>query len=513
MPSNWQTFPVEFRGGLISNMSPLQQGTNAVGSATFLQNFEPSKEGGYKKILGFEKYISGQVSGTGDILGIKTVEGGKVVVARSSGSGTAYYINSGESWSLIDTAANVGNKVRSAVFNFNGDKKAFFVDGINAPAVFDTSTDNITFLTSAPSDVIGAKHVAVFQDAVFVAKGNKVTFSVPYDESDYSVANGAGTINVGSDITGLTVFRDTLFVFSRDKIQRINGTSVADFVLNPVAESIGCIDGDTIQEVGGDVMFLGPDGLRLLSATERFNDFGLAVASSPIEKDMLRLINQNQSFSSVVIRGKAQYRLFAYSPTLSSTASEGLIATKFSDQGAESVQWATTKGIKVSASDSSYVGSGEVVLFGNSDGYIYRMETGASFDGENIEAIYNSPFMPINDPQIRKTFYKLTLSVDIQGTFDATVSLDLEMFKVKNYNSTVNPPAVRLQSSSAGVFIYGASNTLYGTALYGAELDKVYNTQIIGSGNTLSFRVEDNSTNPSFSLDTAIFEYSNNDRI
>ena len=52
MATQWQTFPIEFRGGLISNLSPLQHGTNAVGSATILQNFEANKEGGYSKIRG-----------------------------------------------------------------------------------------------------------------------------------------------------------------------------------------------------------------------------------------------------------------------------------------------------------------------------------------------------------------------------------------------------------------------------------------------------------------------------
>ena len=54
----WQTYPVEFRGGLITNLSPLQQGANAPGSARILRNFEPSVEGGYRRIEGFDKYDS-----------------------------------------------------------------------------------------------------------------------------------------------------------------------------------------------------------------------------------------------------------------------------------------------------------------------------------------------------------------------------------------------------------------------------------------------------------------------
>jgi hypothetical protein len=68
MATQWQTFPIEFRGGLISNLSALQQGTNAVGSATILQNMEPNKEGGYTKIRGFEKYSTTTVPGSGPIL-------------------------------------------------------------------------------------------------------------------------------------------------------------------------------------------------------------------------------------------------------------------------------------------------------------------------------------------------------------------------------------------------------------------------------------------------------------
>ena len=41
MADGLQTYPFEFRGGLISNLSPLQQGTQAPGSARLLKNFEP----------------------------------------------------------------------------------------------------------------------------------------------------------------------------------------------------------------------------------------------------------------------------------------------------------------------------------------------------------------------------------------------------------------------------------------------------------------------------------------
>lgn len=513
MPTAWSTFPVEFRGGLISNMSPLQQGVNAVGSATFLQNFEPSKEGGYKKILGYEKYIDATVTGTGLMLGVKVVNPTKVIAVRENSSVSEYYINVGSSWSSIGTASSLGGKVRGVDFNFNGTHKIFFVDGVNSPAVFEDDTDTLSFPAGYPSDVVGAEHVAVYKNHVFVAKGPNLAFSAPYDETDFTSTLGGGVINVGHTITGLIVFRDQLIIFSRNKIQRLVGSSVADFQLVPIADDIGCIAADTIQEVGGDVMFLGPDGLRLLSATERIGDFGLGLASAPIEKDFKRFMSLSSSFSSIVLRGKAQYRTFGYITSDAQKDAKGYIGTKFSDQGSSNIQWAETKGIQAYVADGRYVPDQEVTVFANNDGYVYKLESGSSFNGSSIEAIYESPFMPIDDPQLRKSIYKMSLYVDTIGTFNVDVDFNFDLYKIKNYNDQVQPPTITLQSSSTGVSIYGVSSSLYGTSSYGTELDKLYNTPVIGSGKTFSFRIEDNSTNPSFSLDTAVFEYATYDRM
>ena len=54
----WKTYPIEFKGGLVSNLSLLQQGINAPGSARILKNFEPSIQGGYRRVLGYAKYDS-----------------------------------------------------------------------------------------------------------------------------------------------------------------------------------------------------------------------------------------------------------------------------------------------------------------------------------------------------------------------------------------------------------------------------------------------------------------------
>lgn len=516
MPTQWQTFPVEFRGGLISNLSPLQQGVNAVGSATILQNFEPSKEGGYKKVLGYTKFSSTVVPGEGVIKGVKVVNTTEVLAVRAqAGTGfSRYYIGTGTSWTLLGTSTLAGGKVRGVSYNFGSGHKLMFVDGANYPAILDDTTNTLSFLSS-PSDIQGASFIEVYKQTIFLAKGTNLIFSAPLSDTDFTAASGAGVINVGHEINGLRVFRDQLIIFSRNQIQRLVGNTSSDFQLVPITEDIGCAYPDTIQEVGGDIMFLAPDGFRLLSATERIGDFGLEIASAPISKDATRFLNSSTEFSSLVLREKAQYRVFSSDVAISQDNSSGLIATKFSDQGASRIEWSTLKGFKILCCDGRYLPSGsqgEVTIFANDDGYVYRLESGSSRDGENINAIFQSPFMPITDPQKRKTIYKMALYIDTIGTFEIEANFLFDLVAVANYNRDVRPPTIVVSNPSGLVYFYGGVGSVYGTATYGSEVDKVYDTPVIGSGKTFAFRIEDNSTNPSFTLDTAVFEFKEHDR-
>lgn len=593
MATQWQTYPLEFRGGLISNLSPLQQGINAVGSATILQNFEPDKNGGYSKLLGFEKYSTTTVPGTGPILALKVISSGRVVAARKvdssaittftatasvngatnsttalsvdgnsgtievgmtvSGTGisgtptvstvtdqntlvlssaqslsndvaltfkhldtpdlnkTAYYYSTGTTWTFMAKSASTnGGKARHTEFNLDGDDKVIFVDGTSYPAIYNTSGNTTTFLTSSnSSDISGAEHVAMFKKHAWYAKGNNLYFSAPSNVSNFGT--GSGAINVGQNVTGLTVFRDQLIVFTTDTIQKITGNTILDWSLSPITNKTGCINGDTIQEVGGDIIYLAPDGIRLLSATDRIGDFALDVASDTIHKDADTFLGTSNNFSSMIIRGKSQYRIFAYVSSELDSVAKGLIATKFIAQGSEGINWATTVGIKAHVSDSRYASDQETSMFANDDGYVYKMESGSSFDGDSIEAIYESPFMPIEDPQLRKTFYKMTLYITPTGT----TSIDLSMIYDFNSNTTIQPPTQTIASTGTSVFLYGASDAIYnasGGATYGGELDKIYNTNIIGSGKTVAIRISDFSTNATFTLDTAVLEYRQNDR-
>jgi hypothetical protein len=506
MPTAWETFPIKFEGGLITNMSRLDQGLQAPGSATLLQNFENSIEGGYKKILGYSKFSSTEVTGTGQVMGVIVAAEGKAIATRNG----KYYTSSGTTWTERATASSTGfTRIRHDKFNFDGTEKIVIVDGLNDPLFYSSADDSMTYDTSAPSDVTGSSHVVVFKNQVFFGKGNLLTFTAPYDPLSYEPGDGAGIINVGSVITGLVIFREQLIIFSIDRIQRLTGNTQADFKLQPITLNTGCLNADSIQEIGGDILYMGPDGIRFLSATEKNEDFALDLASEKIQKLMREFISMGTTYSSLVIRSKSQYRLFSFSPSLSREVSFGYTATKFSDQSVENIAWSKLVGIKVYDSDSKQYDDTEVILFVSDLGYVYRMETGGSFDGVPIPAIFETPYMPITDPRVRKTIYKHSLYTTIGGNFDLQISIRLDY----RNPGVIQPPSIYLNSVNVVGAVYGSPFSVYGSVVsYGGNEQNTYVNQVVGSGFTIALRYEDTSTNPSFSMGYAILEYTNNER-
>ena len=580
MADSWQTFPVEFKGGLLKNISPLQQGINAPGSATVLQNFEPSIEGGYRKIEGFSKADTNAITGSGLIRGLVRF-GGAVIAAR----GTHLYRSTGSGWTQITdstsfpastataavngatsntTALVVDNnngtilvgmvvtgtgisgtvtvqtvtdqntlvlssnqtlsnnvdltftekspnisgsgRVRFAEYNFTGTDKLFIVDGNGKPYIF-TGT-SLAQQTALSSDFAGADFVTVHLERLFVVIDTTIICSgaASATSDDFS---GSTSFEFDGTVTDIITFREQLIVFSQNGIKKLTGKTNSDFAILPITDDVGAIAPDTVQEVGGDVMFLAADGLRLLGATERIGDFSLAVVSKNIQPEFSKFTANSTSFSSITIREKSQYRIFGFNAGFTDDSALGIIGTQFASQGGEGMAWAETRGINSFVATSSYDSETEFIYFANDDGYVYRLESGNSFDGANIPATYESPFFPVNDPRLRKTFYKLILYTEPTGSVDTTVSLKLDFEKDIDFQ----PPSISFSSSASNTFFFNDPNAKFNTATYGsANTQSQFESQLIGSGFTAALNIVSNDSNPAFSLDSATLEYTTNER-
>lgn len=504
MATQWTTFPIKFEGGLTTNLGRLEQGLQAPGSATILQNYEPAVQGGYSRVLGYEKFSPVVLPGTGNVLSTIAVGTNEVLALRDS----VYYWGNGLGWTAKATLP-LTNVLRTThiSFNFDGTLKTVIVDGTNAPLLFNHDTDTLSYFVGAPAEVVGASRVTVFKNHVFYANGPLLTFSAPYEEGEFTPAKGAGVINVGNDITGIVVFREQLIIFSLNSIYRLGGNSIDDFILQSITANTGCLCGHTIQEIGGDLIYLGPDGLRYLSASERENDFGLVRASEKIQREIISVVNTNCFYSSVTVAEKNQYRLFNFVDNISDTDTEAFLGTKYSNQTADNISWAKLKGFKVYSMSKFQDRDTEFMVFGNSTGYIYRLEIGSSLDGKDIESIFETPYMPLNDPKVRKTVYKHTLYARPSGTLNITCNLKFDYAQPSSSQSPAFP--ITGGGSSA---VYGSVGSVYGAAVYGANTEEQYYNNTIGSGFVVAIRYYNKSTNPAYNLNFATLEFRQNER-
>ena len=94
--------------------------------------------------------------------------------------------------------------------------------------------------------------------------------------------------------------------------------------LQPVTREIGCLNGHTIQEVGGDIIFLGPDGLRTVAGTEKIGDVELGTISRQVQPRFEGLTDVDE-FDSVVIPDKTQYRIFFSNANITRSNTTGVM--------------------------------------------------------------------------------------------------------------------------------------------------------------------------------------------
>ena len=462
------------------------------GMALELENFEPDIRGGYRRINGYIKWNSNIVpqtsSASEEVLMSAFFPGNnKVIAARGE---KVFEAGTSGSWTEIDTGRTNANRYTFFRYNLAGTDHIIWADGANHATKYDGTTVTDINATGAPSNpkfVVGYKNAMFF--AGHTANTEELVFTAPFTDNDFNTANGAGAIRVDSTITGLFPFRDELYIFCEERIFRLVGNTIADFQMQPVTRDIGCLNNFTIQELAGDIIFLGRDGLRTVAATERNNDVELGTISSPI-KERFDGLTDIDEFVSLVVPGKTQYRLFLTDRSaVIPSRTRGIVAVR-KQQGYE---FSEIEGIQPACTDFTTTQGVSYVIHGGYDGYIYRQEQGNTFDGTAIIGRYRSPDMTMGDAGIRKNFQRVIINYAPTGV------LNSDLFLRYDYESpdAARPDAYPFDSSTV-VALYGTSK--YGTATYGGQSNPLVRQPVEGSGFAVAMRVVDNAESSPYTL-------------
>ena len=408
-----------------------------------------------------------------------------------------------ESWTVRDTGRTSAAKYHFERYNFDGNEKIICVDGVNAPVIFNTS---MAAADVSDSSVAGATVVAAYRNHMFYGGKSttpqEVVFSEPFNEDGFTSGQGAGSIKVDDTVVALKVFRDSLFIFCENRIFKLTGSSSSDFSVQPVTRNIGCINSFTVQEFAGDLIFLGPDGLRTVAATARIGDTELGTISKNIQTVFDENIKDAGSFDSVVIPDKTQYRIFFTKDGQGQTLSKGAICVLKK----EAFEFSETRGIQVACTDT-FVESGDViVLHGDTTGFIQRQESGNDFDGTAILGRYRSPDMSFGDSGIRKHMQRVIINYKPEADIDADLILRYDNEDTNSARPANYPLDTANVAAQYGSAIYSTESSAT-QFVYGGPTQPLVRQPVEGSGFSVALKVEDGGTTAPYSLKGFQLEY------
>lgn len=512
MADSLASFKVVCQGGLNTSRDVLSQGENSPGSAISMINYEPAITGGYRRISGYTNSY-GTVPGTGDVLGVCVAGGvqGGILACRAPASGTDYFYYWNpvtDAWVTITTPATVSmsgvTKIRFTKYNWGYDE-VIMTDGVNPAAVYNGTTYTQITDSNAPTapkiSHIFKKHMFLSGDS---SEPTNLWFSAPYDEYNFDPAAGAGVINVGFPIVAIKSFRDELYLFGANNIRKLAGNNIADFVLQEVTDDLGCLATDSVIEIGGDLLFLSQDGLRPISGTDKIGDVNLETVSKDIQSIFTDIVFDIdlEGLNAVVIRQKSQFRYF-----FKASDSQGIIGGfRPSQQGGIQFEYGQLLGIEATCADSGYLGQYEYVVHGDSLGRVHRQEIGNSFNGSNIFSLYQTPYLHMQDPEVRKIIHSVSTYLRAEG--DNTIVMSV-VYDYEDFN-TLSPTNYTLTTEGTAAYY---NEALYdSTATFDGNPSPVQRVNVSGSGRAVSIKYVTNDTNASHSIQGLVLTYGIGDR-
>jgi hypothetical protein len=542
MADRIQSYKVISAGGLNSNENHLDLAENAPGSATRLVNYEVSLYGGYRRINGYEPFddlhrtVGDETQAEGKVLCIALFKDDLydrtiAIAARKDLGANSYsvyrhipYVGwekvvTGNTRVMVDNFLNV-DLIRHVSFNFGDGNKMCFVDGVNAPIIYDgTNWVELTVSATGTTEDAGGDQllakpslVDVFENHLFFggAKANQaiICHSAPENPYNFTAAAGGGQLPVGFDVVQFKPFRDNLFIFGGNAIKKVTADLTAGFVLDQVTTNVGCIAANSVLEIGGDLVFLAPDGIRPVAGTSRIGDVELETISKSIQSLLVDLpvdYDLDALLTGVVIRTKSQLRYFVGDDGKLPQDSVGIIGGLRTSDQKLGWEFGELLGIRASCATSGYIGRTEYVLHGDYDGVVYRQEAGNSFDGREVVGIYSTPYFDFGDTEVRKILRKLNTYIRAEGPMEINIAVAYDWDDTK----TAKPPAYSQESKGAPVIYNGRNITYNGfNVTYGGAEKPIMTTDIQGSGYSVKVTYVTLGVNSPHSIQGMVFEFS-----
>jgi hypothetical protein len=498
-------------------------------------NFEGGITGGYRRISGYTKYgtLSPDGVGTSAVHSARSYFNGCVAFQN----GDVYWSQTGASWiqvnkntgdtfvdettlnglGVLSRTTGTRERYRLAEWHNGTEEEVYFVDtaGVNPVGRLvirdNAGTTEFKYQHTGDADwgvgnqrfpttiEVHAERLVVSGDPLFK---NELYYSDLLQPFDFV---GGGVINIADDIRWATTFRENLIIFGNSSIKAVAGLGDPNLQnIETITNKIGCVEGGSVQEVAGGLIFLAPDGLRTVSATQRIDDFELGTLTTNIHDEILEIIAELSVciITSVAIRGRNQYRLFCHRPDNTTRGIGGVI------REGGGLEWNLFRDLPVfDVQGTRDEDNLEVIFQSNNDGFVYQHDTGNTFDGSNIIAFFQTPEMVMGDPNFRKTLSTIEIYSDFEGPIDYSFKILYD----EDLQTTATPGLYNLDTTSA-VSVYDISEYNDPTAIYDAGNARINRVHVQGSGRFISIIFQSRGSSAPFTIQSLNISYFLNGR-
>ena len=330
--------------------------------------------------------------------------------------GATTYAHAVAAQAAITLAPN--GTVETTMGNFGGNTnqtRVYGCDSVNYGFEID-GTIYVNIRTGMTTDV--PTKVAFHKQHLFLAFSESVQFSglgLPYQ---WSPILGAGEIALTNAVTNFLVQpgnqnTGAMAIYTDSDTFILYGTSSANWSL--VSYNVGTgAKPYTAQNMAQSYVF-DDRGVINLQTTLNYGNFDSAAITLNIRPFVQQ--RRNLAVGSSLNREKAQYRVF-----FSDSYALYLTISNNNLLGAMPVQFPNP--VTVVCEGESPDGA-ETSFFGSTNGFVYRLDAGTSFDGAEIAANITLVFNAIRSPRILKRYRKGSLEISGTSYAEFTFSYDL----------------------------------------------------------------------------------------
>jgi len=344
-----------------------------------------------------------------------TATGRFIISAPSGGNFAAGAATAGGATTITLSGAQTaisflpGGKFETIKENFSGGLSTFRVygcDGENRAWEFD---GNILAPISTGNGVNDKpKHIYAHKESLFLGIQTSVFKSAPGLPFCYTAINGAVEFAIGDTVTGMVSAPGTqtsaaLFIFGRSNTAILYGTNATDFNLVTYNTGTGAID-YSIQNMA-QTLAMDDRGAIMLQTSLNYGNFDQATLTHNIRPYLDA--RRTRLSCSMLNRSKGQYRIFF-------SDGYGLYITIVNGKWIGSMP-TYFKHVPYCAIEDKYSNGDDASFFGGTDGYVYQLDKGTSFDGQNIYAYMTLNYAASGNSRVLKSYRKAAMEVQGGG--------------------------------------------------------------------------------------------------